>query len=95
LKLLAAAFFCEGAALAHATKHSTRGGNVDHGAVLEGDQGTTDRHRYATMRADVPRGQARLGAPMLILEWLLASVIAGVVGYIFWVNFVEDHTGGA
>jgi hypothetical protein len=35
---------------------------------------------------------------MWILDWLLAGIIAGVVGYIFWVNFIKKHfegTGGS
>jgi hypothetical protein len=27
---------------------------------------------------------------MRILDWLLAGIIAGVVGYIFWVNFIKE-----
>jgi hypothetical protein len=31
---------------------------------------------------------------MWILDWLLASIIAGVVGYIFWTYFIKKHLGG-
>jgi hypothetical protein len=27
---------------------------------------------------------------MWILDWLLAGIIAGVVGYIFWLNFIKE-----
>jgi hypothetical protein len=35
---------------------------------------------------------------MWILDWLLAGIIVGVVGYIFWFNFIKKHfegTGGS
>ena len=61
------------------------------------DAGTLSKDkRPAIDKPRCPRTlHVRMGlGGMWILDWLLASIIAGVVGYIFWVNFIKKHLGG-